>query len=164
MSSFLSRRVKILSLKSLLPALQRQKRTGKKIVFTNGCFDVLHAGHTRYLQKARTLGDLLVVALNSDESVRRLKKGPGRPVNPESARAEVLAALESVDYVVLFNEPTPLRLIEQIRPQVLVKGGDWRKDQIVGAVQVESYGGRVKTVPYVKGHSTTGMLEKIQKL
>ena len=157
------RRLKIFSLKSLLPELTRQKKTGKKIVFTNGCFDVLHAGHTRYLQKARQLGDLLVVGLNSDASVRKLK-GPGRPVNPEGARAEVLAALECVDYVVPFSEETPLNLIERVRPHILVKGGDWKKSSIVGAAAVESYGGRVRTIPFVEGFSSTRTLEKIKKL
>ena len=155
--------VKIFSLKLLLPELGRQKKSGKKIVFTNGCFDVLHAGHTRYLQKARQLGDLLVVGLNTDASVRKLK-GPGRPVNPEEARAEVLAALESVDYVVPFSEETPLRLIERLRPHFLVKGGDWKKSSIAGADTVASYGGRVRTIPFIKGFSTTGILKKIERL
>ena len=171
MSSFLSpayrsgrRRAKILPLRSLMAALDRQKKTGKKVVFTNGCFDVLHVGHTRYLQKARSMGDRLVIGVNSDASVRQLKKGPGRPVNSENARAEVLAALECVDYIVIFGEPTPLRLIQNLRPDVLVKGGDWAKHKIVGAEAVESYGGRVKTVPFVQGFSTTRTLAKIQRL
>ena len=164
MSCFPSRRAKILPLRSLVAELGRQRKTGKKIVFTNGCFDVLHVGHTRYLQKARSMGDLLVVGLNSDASVRRLKKGPGRPVNSENARAEVLAALECVDHVTIFGESTPLKLIQALRPHVLVKGGDWAKNKIVGADVVESYGGCVKTVPFVQGFSTTGTLTKIQKL
>ena len=163
MSSSPNRRLKIRSLQTLLPILARQTKAGKKIVFTNGCFDVLHVGHTRYLQKASGLGDLLVVGVNTDASVKKLK-GPGRPVNREAARAEVLSALECVDYVVLFSEPTPLRLIESVRPHVLVKGGDWRKQQIVGWKFVESYGGKVRSLPFVKGFSTTRTLEKIRAL
>ena len=160
--SFLPRR-KFLSLKTLLAELRRKKRSGKKVVFTNGCFDLLHAGHTRYLQAARKLGDVLVIGLNTDSSVRKLK-GPARPVNQESARAEVLSALECVDYIVLFSDPTPQRLIEQIKPDFLVKGGDWKKAQIAGADFVGSYGGRVKVIPFVRGFSTTSTLEKIQRL
>ena len=144
-------------------ALNKYRRAGKKIVFTNGCFDILHVGHARYLQKARRLGDLLVVGINSDTSVKKLK-GPGRPVNPEGARAEVLAALSCVDYVVSFSEDTPLKLIERVRPHFLVKGGDWSKADIVGADAVESYGGHVRTIPFVPGFSSSRTLEKIKKL
>ena len=154
---------KILSRASLPSFLEDQKRSLDKIVFTNGCFDVLHVGHTRYLSEARALGDVLVIGLNSDLSVRKLK-GPGRPVNTEKARAEVLAALECVDYIVPFSEDTPLDLIKRIRPHYLVKGGDWRKENIVGAQIVESYGGHVRTIPFVKGFSTTRTLDKIKKL
>lgn len=161
--SSLPKRLKILSLKSFLPLLSRQRREGKRAVFTNGCFDVLHVGHTRYLQKARSLGDILIIGLNSDASVRKLK-GPGRPVNSEDARAEVLAALECVDYIVLFTEDTPQRLIRSLRPDFLVKGGDWEKSKIAGADFVQSYGGKVKTIPFVQGFSSTSTLQKIQKL
>ena len=139
------------------------KKPGKKIVFTNGCFDILHKGHVTYLQKAKKLGDILVVGLNSDASVRRLK-GPGRPLNSERDRALVLSALDCVDRVVVFNEDTPEKLIHRIRPDVLVKGGDWKKKDIAGAPFVESYGGKVRILPFVKGFSTTGLLAKIQKL
>ena len=156
--------IKVKTLSQLKRALTKERHAGKKIVFTNGCFDILHVGHTRYLQKARSLGDALVVGVNSDASVRRLRKGPGRPVNPERARAEVLAALECVDYVVLFPEDTPLHLIRSIRPHTLVKGGDWKKSRVVGADVVESAGGRVRVLPFVRGFSTTRTLKKIQKL
>ena len=135
----------------------------KKVVFTNGCFDILHKGHVTYLQKARKLGDVLVVGINSDASVRRLK-GPDRPVNNEKDRAFILGALECVDKVVMFSEDTPEKLIRRIRPDVLVKGGDWKKKDVVGALFVESYGGTVRLIPFVKGFSTTGLLAKIQKL
>ena len=135
----------------------------KKVVFTNGCFDILHKGHVTYLQKARKLGDVLVVGINSDASVRRLK-GPDRPVNNEKDRAFILGALECVDKVVMFSEDTPEKLIRRIRPDVLVKGGDWKKKDVVGAPFVESYGGTVRLIPFVKGFSTTGLLAKIQKL
>ena len=139
------------------------KVRSKKVVFTNGCFDILHTGHVTYLQKAREMGDVLVVGLNSDASVRRLK-GPGRPVNSETDRALVLSALGCVDRVVVFKEDTPEKLIHKIRPDVLVKGGDWKKRNIVGAPFVESYGGRVHVIPFVKGFSTSGLLGKIRKL
>ena len=154
---------KIKKLQSLKKVLARHQRAGKKIVFTNGCFDVLHVGHARYLQKARALGDVLVIGLNTDRSVRKLK-GAGRPVNAEKDRAEVLAALGCVDHVVLFSEDTPLRLIRILRPDLLVKGGDWSKKNVVGKDVVESYGGRVKTIPFVKGFSTTRTLGQIKKL
>lgn len=148
---------------SVARLLDRQRRAGKKIVFTNGCFDVLHVGHVRYLARARRLGDVLVVGINTDASVRKLK-GPGRPVNSEKDRAEVLGSLAAVDYTVLFDDPTPLRLIEKVRPDLLVKGGDWKKKDIVGADFVESCGGRVRSLPFVKGFSTTGTLDKISRL
>ena len=154
---------KIRTAGSLRSVLARYKKAGKKVVFTNGCFDVLHLGHARYLQKARSLGDALVVGMNTDASVRKLK-GPGRPVNREKDRAEVLAALACVDFVVLFSEPTPKKLIEAVRPDFLVKGGDWKVKDIAGAPFVASYGGRVKTIPFVKGFSTTGLLKKIASL
>ena len=154
---------KVATLSGLLPVLARHRKTGKKIVFTNGCFDVLHLGHTRYLQKARAMGDLLVIGMNTDASVKELK-GPGRPVNHEKNRAEVLSALACVDFVVLFSEPTPQDLIRAIKPDLLVKGGDWKVKDIAGAPFVASYGGKVKTIPFVKGFSTTGILKKIAGL
>jgi len=136
---------------------------GEKIVFTNGCFDILHAGHVRYLSAARQLGDRLVVGLNSDASVRRLK-GPKRPVAPQDDRAEVLAALDAVDAVTLFAEDTPEELIGQLLPDVLVKGADWAVEQIAGAKAVIENGGAVLTVPLLEGRSTTGIIETIVQL
>jgi D-beta-D-heptose 7-phosphate kinase/D-beta-D-heptose 1-phosphate adenosyltransferase len=147
------------SLKRRLAALRRQ---GKRIVFTNGCFDLIHPGHVRYLRAARRLGDVLVVAVNTDASVRRLGKGPGRPLNRERDRAEVLAALEMVDYVTLFGEETPVALIRELRPDVLVKGGDWTPDRIAGADIVRSYGGRVRSLPFAAGYSTTRLIAKMR--
>ena len=135
---------------------------GKRIVFTNGCFDLMHIGHTRYLQAARALGDVLVVGVNSDTSVRALEKAPDRPIVPEAQRAEVLAALACVDYVGIFNEPDPLELITAIQPDILVKGGDWPLDQIVGRNVVEARGGIVRTIPLVPGLSTTELLQRIR--
>lgn len=135
---------------------------GKKIVFTNGVFDLLHVGHVRYLQEARSLGDALVVGVNADASVKRLK-GPTRPVQNENDRAEILAALGAVDFTVIFTEDTPARLIEKVRPDILVKGGDWKIDQIVGASFVQSYGGKVMSLQFVDGKSTTKIIEKAQK-
>ena len=137
-------------------------RAGRKVVFTNGCFDILHVGHVRYLQEARALGDLLVVGLNSDSSVRKLK-GPKRPVNSELARAEVMAALGCVDFVAIFSEDTPLKLIEKVRPEILVKGGDWKIEDIVGGPFVKSYGGDVRSLKFVDGFSTTSTIEKISR-
>jgi len=136
------------------------KRQGKKIVFTNGCFDILHVGHVRYLTKARKMGDLLIVGLNTDRSVRMIK-GDKRPIVSEKERAEVLAALEIVDYVVLFDEPEPLRLIAALKPDILVKGADWSKGEIVGREMVEKAGGKVARIPLVPGSSSTNVIEKI---
>ncbi len=133
----------------------------QKIVFTNGCFDVLHFGHVHYLLQAKELGDILVVGLNSDDSVRRLK-GPSRPINGEKERAFVLAALACVDYVVVFEEDTPKELIETVRPDVLVKGGDYALDQIVGADFVTRNGGSVTTLPFVEGFSSTRIIEQLK--
>jgi rfaE bifunctional protein nucleotidyltransferase chain/domain len=130
------------------------------VVFTNGVFDILHPGHVEYLEAARTLGAALIVGVNSDASARRLGKGPGRPVNGAEARCRVLAALEAVDRVVGFDEDTPLQLIEALRPDVLVKGGDYDRASIVGADFVESYGGAVLTIDLVPGHSTTAIVER----
>jgi len=133
------------------------------VVFTNGCFDLLHPGHIETLEQARSLGDTLIVGVNSDRSVRAMK-GAGRPILPERERAEILAALECVDGVVIFDEPTPRETIAALLPDVLVKGGDWASDQIVGREEVVAAGGRVVSVPVVSGYSTTAMLEKIRKL
>lgn len=134
-------------------------RAGKKIVFTNGVFDLLHVGHIRYLQEARALGDLLVMGVNSDASVKRLK-GPTRPIQNENDRAEILAALGCVDFTVIFTEDTPANLIQQVRPDILVKGGDWKIEQIVGGDFVQSYGGKVLSLQFIEGRSTTKIIEK----
>jgi len=151
---------KIKTLPSLRRILASLKAKGKRIVFTNGCFDILHYGHVQYLEKAKRLGDVLVVALNSDASVRRLK-GPGRPVVAALDRARVVAALESVDYVVLFGDDTPRAAIEALAPDILVKGADWKNKEIAGARLVRDNGGRVGTIAMAKGRSTTGIIETI---
>ncbi len=151
---------KIRPLEALRAELALRRAEGARIVFTNGCFDLLHVGHVRYLRQARRMGDLLVVAINSDASIRRLK-GPSRPVQPERDRAEILAAMECVDYVVSFDQDTPLALIERLRPDVLVKGGDWPVERIVGREVVERSGGRVATIPYLEGASTSTLIERI---
>ena len=153
---------KILAGARLGARLRAFRRSGRKLVFTNGCFDILHLGHVRYLQAARRKGQALFIGLNSDASVRRLK-GPDRPLNDQRSRAEVLAALECVDFVCVFTEDTPERLIRRVRPDLLVKGGDWKKEQIAGGAFVESYGGKVLLIPYVDGHSTTGLVKRIRK-
>lgn len=152
--------VKIKNLDVLASIIEGEKQRGKKVVFTNGCFDLLHVGHVRYLQKARSYGDLLVLGLNSDSSVRRLK-GEKRPLIGERERAHILAALDCIDYVVIFDEDTPIRLLEALRPSVLVKGGDYTPETVVGKDLVESYGGRVELVEFVDGKSTTNIIEKI---
>jgi rfaE bifunctional protein nucleotidyltransferase chain/domain len=139
----------------------KARRDGKKIVFTNGVFDILHRGHVEYLAKARSFGDLLIVGLNSDISVR-LIKGPKRPVQPQADRAAILLALRAVDYVVYFSEDTPEKLISVVRPDILVKGADYRRDEIVGARFVHSYGGKVKRVRLRSGRSTTGILNRLK--
>jgi rfaE bifunctional protein nucleotidyltransferase chain/domain len=154
---------KIKTVAELRPLLDILRGTGKKIVFTNGCFDIIHTGHTRYLALARSFGDLLVVAVNSDVSVRTIK-GEKRPINSEAERMETLAALEMVDFVTVFNEPDPYRIISELRPDVLVKGGDWPVEKIIGRDVVEARGGRAVNVPYVEGASTTGIIEKILKM
>ena len=153
---------RVIDRESLLAERDLIRREGKRLVFTNGCFDLLHPGHVRYLRQARELGDVLVVALNSDRSVRRIK-GEGRPILDQNERAEVMAALESVDYVVIFDEETPRDLIASLLPGVLVKGGDWPVDQIVGSEEVCRAGGRVFSLPYLEGSSTTRIIEKILK-
>jgi D-beta-D-heptose 7-phosphate kinase/D-beta-D-heptose 1-phosphate adenosyltransferase len=137
------------------------RRKGRKVVFTNGCFDILHVGHVRYLQEARAQGYMLVIGLNTDASVQRLK-GPSRPLQNEMARAEILAALACVDYVTLFDEETPEQLIHAVRPDVLVKGGDYTIDKIVGASFVLSYGGEVKSLQFVEGFSSTSIINKMK--
>ena len=146
---------------AVLSQIHELQQSGRKIVFTNGCFDVLHFGHVNYLLEAKKLGDLLVIGLNSDESVRRLK-GPTRPVNGEKERAFVLAALACVDYVTLFEEDTPEELIKVVRPDVLVKGGDYTLDRIVGADFVLQNGGSVSTIPFVEGFSSTQIIEQLK--
>jgi len=153
---------KIMTGAQLVPILEQARTQKKRIVFTNGCFDLMHIGHTRYLQAARALGDLLVVGVNSDASVRHLNKGVDRPIVPEAQRAEVLAALGCVDYVVIFSEPDPGELIASLQPDVLVKGGDWAINQIVGRETVEARGGLVTTIPLVPGMSTTSLLQRIR--
>ena len=155
----MGRTVSLSALKSELASSRKKK----KVVFTNGCFDILHAGHVRYLKKARSLGDLLVVGLNSDHSVRRLK-GSTRPIVPQKERAEVLSALECVDFVVIFNDETPLKLIEAIQPGVLAKGADWAAKDIVGAWAVKKGGGRVARITLVKGRSTTNIIRRVLEL
>lgn len=150
---------KVLSAQSLEQAIADFKKAGKKIVFTNGCFDLLHIGHVRYLEQAKSLGDILIVGINTDASVRELK-GPTRPIQNENDRAEILASLKSVDHTVLFGEQTPINLIKSVKPDILVKGGDWKKEQIVGWDFVESYGGTVKSLQFVQGRSTTSIIEK----
>jgi rfaE bifunctional protein nucleotidyltransferase chain/domain len=137
------------------------REQNKKIVFTNGCFDILHRGHIEYLTKAKEFGDVLIVGLNSDTSVQRLK-GKDRPINPESDRARILDALKPVDYVVIFEEDTPLHLIQMVKPDVLVKGGDYKVEEIVGSEYVISYGGKVEIIPFVEGKSTTKIIQKIK--
>ncbi len=146
----------------LIIELQREKRNGHRIVFTNGCFDLLHPGHVSSLEQARSLGDCLVVGLNSDASVRDLK-GPDRPLLPEPERAAILAALAAVDYVVVFDRPTPRELIARLKPDILVKGADWNAAEIAGREEVESTGGEVRTVSLEPGYSTTVLLEELKR-
>ena len=153
---------KVKTLGELVSIIHELRRQGKVIVFTNGCFDLLHHGHVRYLDQAKTLGDVLIVAINSDTSVRTLK-GPGRPVMPQAERVEVLAAIASVDYVTIFDELTPEGVIQALAPDVLVKGGDWTVDQVVGREIVEGQGGRVLSLPYVEGASTSRLLRRIRE-
>ena len=149
---------KILSWHELKTVVDDLKSGGKKVVFTNGCFDIIHIGHVRYLKEAKALGDVLVIGLNSDKSVSSIKSN--RPINPQNHRAEVLSSLEMVDYVVLFDEETPYDLIKSIRPDILVKGGDWKKEEIVGS----DIAGETRSLPYVEGTSTTGIIERIKRL
>jgi rfaE bifunctional protein nucleotidyltransferase chain/domain len=153
----------VMSLDDIILRFGREKRNGKRVVFTNGCFDLLHPGHIQSLESARALGDALIVGINSDASVKRLK-GPGRPVLPEQERAEILASLESVDAVLIFDEPTPQRVIAALLPDILIKGSDWAADQIVGREEVEAAGGKVVRAEVVQGYSTTEILKKIRGL
>jgi D-glycero-beta-D-manno-heptose 1-phosphate adenylyltransferase len=153
---------KVLTREQLSPLLQHARAQEKRIVFTNGCFDLMHVGHTRYLQAAKGMGDLLIVAVNSDASVKSLSKAPDRPIVSDAQRAEVVAALGCVDYVILFNEPDPHSLIAALQPDVLVKGGDWAVERIVGREIVEARGGAVRTIPLVPGVSTTALIQRIR--
>jgi rfaE bifunctional protein nucleotidyltransferase chain/domain len=154
---------KIVSIEELHKERARLRSEGKQLVFTNGCFDVLHVGHVRYLQSARELGDALLVAINSDRSVRELK-GAGRPVMNEHERAEMLAALGAVDYVTIFDDVSPRSLIAEILPDILVKGGDYNLDEIHGREEVEQAGGRVLALPFVEGASTSSIIERVRKV
>ena len=166
MNSFRTETCKVLDRPSLAAAVERAKAEGKTVVTTNGCFDILHVGHVRYLQDARSLGDVLVVGVNSDATVRKLK-GPERPVVPEHERVEILAALECVDYVTVFSEDTPIELILAIKPNIHVKGGDYQSDELIEAPAVRSVGGRVVIVSFTstatEGRSTTNLIGKIVK-
>lgn len=151
---------KVVDRVDLAALLADLKAEGKRVVFTNGCFDLLHAGHVRYLREAASLGDILVIGLNGDDSVRSFKD-PGRPILPEADRAELLAALEMVDYVVIFEETTAEAIVDQLRPDIYVKGGDYRPESLPEARVVESYGGQVKLVSYHESRSTSGIIQKI---
>ncbi len=152
---------KIKSLRELLPVRRALKRKGGTVVFTNGCFDLLHAGHVRLFRKAREQGDVLIVALNTDASIRKLK-GPGRPVFPLRERLEILAAFADVDYVTWFAEPTPRKIVAELLPDVLVKGGDWGPDRVIGRAEVEAAGGKVVIVPYLEGRSSSSLIDRIR--
>jgi rfaE bifunctional protein nucleotidyltransferase chain/domain len=154
---------KIVSVSSLKAKIKAYRRSGRVIAFTNGCFDIVHVGHVSYLEKAKGQNRVLIVGLNSDASVRRIK-GKDRPVNDQRSRAKVLAALACVDHVCIFSEDTPLRLIKAVSPDVLIKGADWKKSAVVGADHVQSYGGRVELIKFVKGYSTSAVLKTIQSL
>ncbi len=162
MSAFSSIEAKIQSDKQIVSTLDQWRKAGDKIVFTNGCFDILHFGHLHYLADARELGQRLVIGLNSEASVRRLK-GPTRPINDELTRTHLLAALEVVDAVVIFDQDTPIELITLVQPDILVKGGDWKPEQIVGSELVLAKGGQVLSLPFVQGYSTTNIEQKILK-
>jgi len=155
-------RKKIKERKELLRIIKNLKAKGKRIVFTNGCFDLLHRGHVRYLEKAKSLGDVLVVGVNSDSSVHKLK-GRKRPILPERERTEILSGLGCVDYVTIFDEADPLKLITSLKPNLLVKGGDWTREQIVGREVVERLGGELVIIPFVKGASTSNVIDTILK-
>lgn len=153
---------KIKTQKELAAIISKEKESGKRVGFTNGCFDIIHLGHVRYLADARSECDLLVVGLNSDVSTKSIK-GDERPINPEMARAEVLAALESVDFITIFEEDTPEELIKTLTPDVLFKGGDWKEGEIAGGSHVKKNGGEVKIIKFEEGFSTTGLIERLKK-
>jgi rfaE bifunctional protein nucleotidyltransferase chain/domain len=152
------------SLEDAVRWVEHRRAGGERVVFTNGVFDLLHPGHVRYLTEARQLGDVLIVAVNSDRSARRLEKGPDRPLNPADERAEVVAALACVDAVVVFDDDTPLAIVTVLQPDVLVKGADWAQGTIVGADVVEKRGGRVVRIPLAEGYSTTALVQKIARV
>jgi len=152
---------KVKSLDEVATIAAQARKSGKRVVFTNGCFDLLHRGHVHVLRKARAVGDMLIVGLNSDRSVKAIK-GPERPILPQTDRVELIAAMEMVDYVVLFDDADPYRLIAAIKPDVLVKGGDWRVDKIIGSDIVAQNGGRVEVIPYLPGFSTTEIIERMR--
>ena len=154
---------KILERNALKNELEELRKKGKKIAFTNGCFDILHVGHVRYLREAKKTADVLVLALNSDSSVRSIK-GEKRPLMNENERAEILAALEFIDFITIFEELTPLELICCLKPDILIKGGDWPEEKVVGREEVKKWGGRVAIIPEIEGKSTTNIVEKIKKL
>jgi len=154
---------KVKTLQEAKKEIDDLKAIGKKIVFTNGCFDILHVGHSRYLYEARVMGDYLIVAVNSDRSVKAIK-GPERPVNNQNDRAEMLAALGCINCVIIFDESTPLDVIKSLMPDILVKGGDWKVEDIVGSDVVAAAGGIVKSIPFVDGFSTTGIINKIENI
>ena len=154
---------KFIANKEAIRWLDIKKGVGKKIIFTNGCFDIIHVGHIRYLKQAISYGDCLIVAINSDESIKKIK-GNNRPIISQDQRAEILSSLEFVTYVTIFDEPTPIKLIKQIKPDFLIKGSDWSSDKIVGKDFVESYGGKVIRIKLVEGISTTKIIEKIKLL
>jgi D-glycero-beta-D-manno-heptose 1-phosphate adenylyltransferase len=156
-------RSKILNLSDLLQVIEGLRKAGKRIVFTNGCFDILHVGHVRYLTAARSKGDALVLGLNSDASVKSIKPD-NRPIVSQDQRAEVLAGLACVDYITIFNEPDPLALIQTIKPDVLIKGADWKEAEIIGSDVVRSYGGSVVRIEIVPGISTSGIIQRILEL
>jgi rfaE bifunctional protein nucleotidyltransferase chain/domain len=151
---------KLKSLDEAVVIAAQARRDGKSVVFTNGCFDILHRGHVHVLRQAKALGDLLIVALNSDRSVKAIK-GPRRPILPEIDRVELIGAMEMVDYLVLFDEPDPYNLIAAIKPNILAKGGDWSAEKVIGADVVEQAGGRVELIPYLKGFSSSAIIERI---
>ncbi len=150
---------KVLAASELAKIVASYRTEKKRIVFTNGCFDLLHIGHIRYLEQAKSLGDVLIVGINSDQSVQKLK-GPTRPIQNENDRAEILASLKAVDHTIIFVEETPLNLIKEVKPHLLVKGGDWKMNQIVGSDFVLSYGGEVKSLQFIQGRSTSSIIEK----
>src|SRR5450759_292819 len=154
---------KILERNALKNKLEELRKEGKKIAFTNGCFDILHVGHIRYLREAKKTADVLVLALNSDSSVRAIK-GDKRPLMSEEERAEILAALDFIDFVTIFPELTPLELINYLKPDILIKGGDWPEEKVIGREEIKKWGGRVAIIPEVEGKSTTNIVEKIKKV